>query len=267
MPGISLRTLAKVIPALAEMVPPTADTFTLIRDFWRTKLFEWGLPGWLKDCFFSHNMNWSAVIPDLYNGQVTTKDGVPVAAVLCNAMLVRLTAKALEESETPARDGLRLSLQLDGYDLSGGEIASIDGPVSVEEEKSRLLKDLKASRLGRQSVISKHITNAEELFSDGKHHPAIGEARNALQAVIEETVVLLEAKVGKRSGGGTKNQIDFLEQHGFLSKDECLAFSSAWGFLCSGNHPGLSSEDEGRIGIIFCLEFVQILLVKGKVLL
>jgi hypothetical protein len=39
--------------------------------------------------------------------------------------------------------------------------------------------------------------------------------------------------------------IDFLMQEEFLSADEQLAYRSAWEFLNSGNHSGLSSEDEG----------------------
>jgi hypothetical protein len=250
------------------MVPDTANTFPLIRDFWRAKLFECGFPNWLTDYFAFRGMNWTLVIPELFSGSIKTKDGLVVESLLCNQMLRNLTVMAYGESKSrPAKENIRLSLQLDGYDVNGAKIGSIDGPVSVAEEKSRLLKDLRASRLGRQDVISKHITDSEDLFSEGKHHPAIGEARSALQAVIEETVVLLEATVSKRSGGGTKNQIDFMAQHGFLSSDEQSAFLSAWGFLCSGNHPGLSSEDEGRIGMILCLEFIQILLAKGKVLL
>lgn len=59
MPGISQRTLAKVIVVLSEMLPRDADTFPLMRDFWRTKLFEWGFPDWLTNHFISRGMNWS----------------------------------------------------------------------------------------------------------------------------------------------------------------------------------------------------------------
>jgi len=268
MPGISQRTLAKVIAVLSEMLPRDADTFPLMRDFWRTKLFEWGFPDWLTNHFISRGMNWSVVIPDLFKVNVKTKDGVPVASVLCNSMLLRLTVAAYEESKSgPAKENLRRSLQLDGYEVGAGKIGSIDGPVSIEEEGSRLLRDLKASQLARQDVISKHIADAENLFSDGNHHSAIGESRSALQAVIEDTVTLLEGKTGKRSGSGVKNQIEFMAQNNLLSSDEQSAFLSAWGFLSSGNHPGLSSDDEGRIGVILCLEFIQILLAKGKKLL
>jgi len=115
--------------------------------------------------------------------------------------------------------------------------------------------------------VYRHIRDAEDLFSDGKHHAAIGEARSALQAVIDEVVVLVESKTGRKSGGGTKNKTRFLEKESILSTDEQAAFLAAWGFLSSGNHPGLSSEEEGRIGTIPCLAFIQILLLKCKTLL
>jgi hypothetical protein len=159
----------------------------------------------------------------------------------------------------------RLSPQLDGFDIDGSGLQGI-GITSVEQEKGRLISLLRSSKLGRQDLITKHISDAEDLFNQSRHHPAIGEARCALQAVIEETVVVLELKVGKKSGSGTKNKIDFLKNHGLLTSDEQSAYSSE-GFLSSGNHPGLSSEDEGRIGTIIFLEFIQILLLKGQSLL
>ena len=183
-------------------------------------------------------------------------------------MLPKLTVMAFEESTNQSiQDAIRLSLQLDGIEISNEQLRPIDGPVSIEEEKSRLLAVLKTSNLGRKEVISKHIKDAEDLFGQGKYHPAIGEARSGLQAIIGETVTLVEAKVGRNSGGGTKNQVEFLEREKFLSADDQLALLSAWGFLCSGNHPGLSSEEQGRIGTILSLEFSHILLIKCKALL
>ena len=107
----------------------------------------------------------------------------------------------------------------------------MEGFASVGEEKSRLLASLKTLQLGRQDVIAKHLSDAEEHFSQGKHHSAIGEARAALQAVIEETVKRFEQKVDRKSGGGTKNQLEFLAQENILSDDEETAFKAAWGFL------------------------------------
>jgi len=268
MPQLSQRTLGKAIVALTAMLPLDADTYPLMRDFWRTKLFERGFPAWLVDFVLARSMNWSVIIPELFDGTVRTREQVQVGYAVCHAMLPRLTVMAFEESrDRSTQEALRLSLQLDGFEVGKEQLRPIDGPVSAEEEKSRLLVFLKASKLGRQDVISKHLTDTEDLFSQGKHHSAIGEARSALQAVIEETVVLFESKVQSRSGSGTKNKIDFLAKQNILSNDEQHAFVSAWAFLSSGNHPGLPSEDAGRIGIILCLELVQVLVIKCKNLL
>lgn len=268
MPEISQRTLEKVILALGEMLPGSADTFPLMADFWRTKLFGAGFPDWLVQYVLRRGRNWSLIIPELYAGRVETANHVPVPKLLCHQMLRNLTVLAFSESKNPStKEAIRLSLQLDGFEMENTNLRPIDGPVSVEEEKSRLLAYLNASKLGRHDVISKHIRDAEDLFNQGKHHAAIGEARSALQAVIDEAVILVESKTGKRSGAGTKNRIEFLEKESILSTDEQAAFLAAWGFLSSGNHPGLSSEEEGRIGTILCLEFIQILLVKCKSLL
>jgi hypothetical protein len=67
--------------------------------------------------------------------------------------------------------------------------------------------------------------------------------------------------------GMVKDRVLFLEKHNFLSDDERAAVLSAWGFLSSGSHPGLSSDESGRIGTILCFEFIQILLIKVKALL
>lgn len=275
MPEISQRTLGKVITALTAMEPAETYAFSLVQDFWRTKLFERGFPGWLIDFVLGKSMNWSVVIRELFEGTVKTHKPfgfayaeIEVGRTVCHAMLPRLTVMAFEEPQNqPIQEAIRLSLQLDGFDVSQEQLRPIDGPVSVEEEKSRLLAYLQASMLGRKVVIAKHIKDADDLFNGSKYHAAIGEARSALQAIIEETVILVEAKVGRRSGGRTKNQVEFLEKEKFFSTDDQQAFLSAWAFLCSGNHPGLSSEEQSRIGTILCLEFSQILLIKCKALL
>ncbi len=88
--------------------------------------------------------------------------------------VTKLTVMAFSESkERSIKESIRLSLQLDGFEVGTGGLRSIDGPVSVEEEKSRLLAHLKASMFGRKDVIAKHINDAEDLFNDSKYHAAI----------------------------------------------------------------------------------------------
>jgi hypothetical protein len=279
VPDLSQRTLAHVMKVLEGLVPEDADTAFLRREFWQIKLFEWGFPPWLIDYAEETNYDWIRVIRDLYGGRVTQKlrgmtgttvDYLP--RILQESMLIKLTAMAMtEEPDDPGesagdRERLRLSLLLDGFEMSQGKMVSVEGPVNIAKEKSRLLADVEASAFARKQLIAKHLNDAEDLFSEGKMHPAMAEARSALQAGIEDTLSLVEHKVGRKSGGGLRNQIEFLARENFLSADEQQAFLAAWGFLSAGAHPGLPPDEVGRIGLIFGLEFTQVLLVKAKAL-
>jgi hypothetical protein len=184
MPELSQRTLGKIIPMLNCLVPSHVPE---IRDFWRTSLFEHGFPPWLIDFVLSKSNNWTVIVPELYQGRVMVGGGL-IGESICHQMLRNLTVLAYGCQDRRLKSDLRLSLQLDGFEIVG-ELQGI-GITSVEQEKSHLVSLLKSSKLGRQDVITKHLSDAEELFNQGKHHPAIGETRCVMQAVIDETVEL-----------------------------------------------------------------------------
>jgi hypothetical protein len=120
-------------------------------------------------------------------------------------------------------------LQLDGFDVSDGKTVPIEGPIRVTEEKSRLLVNLAASSFARKELIAKHLKDAEDLFSEGKMHPAMGQARSAFEAAVEDTVSLVEINTKRKAGSGLRNQIQFLTKEGFMVADDEQAFLSAWG--------------------------------------
>jgi hypothetical protein len=276
VPDLSQRTLAHAMKVLESLVPQDAQTQFFRGKFWQQKLFGWDFPPWLIDYAEKKHYDWVDIIRDLHGGGVTqwlagTLDYVP--RVLQESMLIKLTAMAMsEEAEDPEdsagdQERLRLSLLLDGFEVSQAKVVSVEGPISITKEKSRLLTNLEASALPRKELIAAHLKDAEDLFSDSKMHSAMAEARSALQAAVEDTVSLVERKLSNRSGGGFRNQIEFLAKESFVSADEQQAFLAAWGFLSAGAHPGLPPDEVGRIGLIFGLEFAQVLLVKAKTLL
>ena len=253
---------------LASLSPEYADTRHEIQEFWEQLLFEWGFPAWLIDHVIDRHFNWTTIIRDLYGDQVIAGRGnnsqfVPQA--IQESMLKRLTAMAMTESDdTVERERLRLSLQLDGFEISERELATVQGPISIAKEKDLVLKNLAASSFARRDLVAKHLKDAQDHFSDGKTHSVMGESRSALQASVEDTVSLLEKKVARKSGSGLKNQIEFLAREKFISDDERQAFLAAWGFLSAGAHPGLPPDEIGRIALIFGLEFTHVLLLKVK---
>jgi len=222
---------------LESLTPEDADTYPLRQQFWQQMLFKWDFPAWLIDHATGTSHNWIRIIRDLFAGQVD------VPQILQESMLRRLAAMAITESEdTEEARQLRRSLQLDGFDVSDGKTVPIEGPISVTEEKSRLLTYLAASSLPRKDIIAKHLKDAENLFSEGKMHPAMGQARSAFEAGVEDTVSLVEINTKRKAGSGLKNQLQFLSNEGFISADEEQAFLSAWGFLSAGAHPGPSTR-------------------------
>jgi hypothetical protein len=253
---------------LETLTPEDADNYSRRQDFWQKMLFKWGFPGWLINYASGASQNWTGIIRDLFEGRVTEPLGQGVYHIpreIQEQMLRRLSAMAITESEdTDDSYQLRLSLQLDGFDVNDGKTVPIDGPISVTEEKSRLLANLNASSFARKELIAKHLKDAEGLFSEGKMHPAMGEARSAFQAAVEDTVSLVESKTKNKSGGGLKNQIEFLAKNEFISTDEQQAFLAAWGFLSAGSHPGLPPDEAGRVGFVLGLEFMQVLLIKAR---
>jgi hypothetical protein len=253
---------------LALLPPEDADTGQLIQEFWEQLLFEWGFPSWLIDHVIERHFNWTKIIRDLYGAEVVAGHGdksYVVPSLLQGSMLKRLTALAMTESEnTVERERLRRSLQLDGFEISERELAPAEGPISIAQEKGRVLKTLAASSFARKDLIAKHLKDAQDHFSNAKAHSVMSESRSALQASVEDTVSLIEKKGARKSGGGLKNQIEFLVREKFISDDEQQAFLAAWGFLSAGAHPGLPPDEAGRIALIFGLEFTHVLLFKAK---
>jgi hypothetical protein len=64
------------------------------------------------------------------------------------------------------------------------------------------------------------------------------------------------------SPGGGQPGIPYLKHAGFFDSDEELAFSSAYGFLCSGSHPGVGGEQQAYLAMVLSLTFGHVALSK-----
>lgn len=115
------------------MVPGHADSFPLSRDFWRTKLFEKAFPGWFIDFVLAKRMNWSVIVPELFDGKVRAREQDEVGRALCHAMLARLMVMAFEESASrEIREAIRWSLRRDGFDASKEKLPTMEDPLTGE---------------------------------------------------------------------------------------------------------------------------------------
>ena len=253
---------------LRSLEPEDTDTAFLIREFWEPLLFGWNFPSWLIDEAIKQHFNWTTIIRHLQGGQVAHwVRGVMtyLSTVDQKSMLKQLTVMAMTESEpTVEQEELRLMLLLDGFEVSDRKLVSVQGPISLTQERNRVLTNLASSSFARKRVIATHLKEAEDQFSSGKMHVSMGQSRSAFQAGVEDAVALVEMRVSRKAGSGLKNQVVFLREENFLSADEEAAFLAAWGFLSAGAHPGLPPDEVGRIGLIFGLEFIQVVMIKAK---
>jgi hypothetical protein len=163
-------------------------------------------------------------------------------------------------------DSLIRSLQLDGFDADTVKLKllPLEGPVSAQDEESRLTKLVKNSGVPASDVVLKHIEDAFSLYADGKDHPSLGQSRNIIQSLIDGITESTDVN-GKHSTklpGGTANRLGYLKVVGFFTSDEEAAFKSGWGMLSAGTHPGVPEREQARIGLVLALEFGQLLLIK-----
>jgi hypothetical protein len=242
-------------------------------------LYEHDFPNWFVTHARSHyTMDWGEILPAVRDGSfffphsyfampgtnITGQDLNPAdAEILGEILLQRLAALA---STMPGGESAARSLELDGFQVNKKnlELTPAEMVVNEQEEEDRVSELVKKSGLSGATVILKHIRDARDLFVDGKDHSSIGEARSFIQALIDNISQETDQHGGHSIGypGGTANRLDYLRSVGFFTPDERTAVGASWGFLSAGSHPGLSSRDEARIGLILSLEFGVLLLAK-----
>jgi hypothetical protein len=187
---------------------------------------------------------------------------------LGNYYLSRLIALFLREATDPVymfnRTRLLRSLELDGIstDLKNLQLLQNEGPISLDDERTELESLLEASGLPDRTTTKAHLKSASEHYLNGEDHSSLGESRTFFQSLLDQVTDGIGIESGKQVPAGTKNRAEFLMRAGFFTSDEESAFRAAWGFLSSGNHPGLPERVLARLGMVLALEFGQALLVK-----
>lgn len=275
---LSQRTIAKAVQSLREYQNEQVRTLSRVPEF-GIMLYERDFPDWLVTHAESeYGWEWLKIFMDLRNGRFLFPSGSYFnddsitgkfltegeALILGRAYAGRLVAFA--SLLAPEGESVTRSLELDGYSVNKNTLALIhfEGPVSAQEEEDRLSTLVKGTGLPNHEVILKHMTDANSLYTEGKHHASLNESRNMIQALIDGVSVETK-KHGNHSGGlasGTANRMGYLRDVDFLTPDERAALGSAWGSLSAGSHPGVPERDQARIGLVLALEFGQLLMLK-----
>jgi hypothetical protein len=274
---LSQRTLVEMMEALEEYGQPTGEMDDPGVNFTRY-LYKRDFETWFVLHAESgyYRFNWERIIIDLRSGKFFFPAYADERSNVTGKYLSDNDADRLGEylnqrlaavaAMTPYGESVRRSLELDGFRINErtGELEPFDSIVSEQEEESRVVALIKQSGIANSEVILKHLSDAQDLFVQGKDHPSINESRSFVQALIDNIGVDTHAHGGHSRGfpAGTTNRLEYLQAVNFLTEDEQKAFGSAWGFLCGGSHPGVPPHELAHIALILSLEFGQLLLLK-----
>ncbi len=159
------------------------------------------------------------------------------------------------------------SLELDGFRLHQGKLIPADTAIFDQPKQiSFLLEQIKTVKLGSEQVLLHHFSNGEQAHLQGKFDTAVGEWRKFFERLLKDIAedtgrnrIDLKKDATKLT---MKDLFLYLEEVGFLDSDEKLAFSSSWGFLSSGAHPGIGNKDQAYLAMVLSLSFGHVALSK-----
>lgn len=171
------------------------------------------------------------------------------------------------EHETQNTRYFRKSLLEDGFQYVGTKLLETNQDIIEEAQEISAVESLiRASIHDNQKTLLHHFHNGRNLFDAGTYHPSVGEWRSFLEETLRGVWRLTRAHrpefATHSEKPGMKDLLEFLQRAGFLNADEQLAFSSTWGFLCAGGHPGIGERDDAHLSMTLALTFGHAALLK-----
>jgi hypothetical protein len=229
-------------------------------------------PQFLDQCYRPHQLHWDfdVILPKLYDGRLTGGDVESGRALLlkfAEYLFARADNLRNVNGWYEQLYQLKRSLELDGFRELAGKLVPIDTAIFDQPKQvSLLMANVQSSQLPLTQVLLHHFTNAEELYVARKFDTATGDWRKFLEQLLRD---IAEATTQNRSDLTTdvsklsmKLLFPYLKNAGFFDSDEELAFSSAYGFLCSGSHPGVGGEQQAYLAMVLSLTFGHVALSK-----
>jgi hypothetical protein len=185
--------------------------------------------------------------------------------------------KALATWGRPAAATLKTlisRLEIDGYLYVDGHLYPTESAVIDVREARTILEMLTDSTpLHDKAVIKHHIQESERAYSESRWGHSISDARNFLEAILQQVSAAhhLKAKgrsipddVYNRPGMVRK----YLEDEGLIDKSEQEAIWKVYGLISNtGSHPNIAEKDQARLMRHLALTFSQFILLKYQGLL
>jgi hypothetical protein len=171
--------------------------------------------------------------------------------LLSHRQYYRSSVSPRYDFDVPYDDLLRF-LQLDGWEFSNDALRRTEPlTVNLQAEEDVLIVSLRGSGLPNTAVIETHLRRSAEEYGRDNNN-SMTNSRQALEQVLRDVAQQTATARGDRAPASEQVR-DYLEQSGFLTREEKRGVSGAYGFLSGGAHPGIADEEAARLGRNFSL--------------
>lgn len=279
---ISQRTIALMIP-LFDHLGFYDRTFTkdlvehqplLSNTDLSNSLAAAGFDNTVLEHFESRHWNFRGILPELRDGSFADHfvgQNLPEHShghyLLGLATTLDGIYQNLGMSGMAAFAAFKQSLQNDGYVPNRNQPATTEmSIVDIPAELSLLEQTIDRSRHDDKAALANYFTVARKEFDNGRWGPSMGEWRKFFGEILRGVWRFTRLNNGRAGALVEKppipHTLNFLAEFGFFTKDEWNAYSSAWGFLSAGDHPGVGDRDLARLSITLAMTFGHACLEK-----
>lgn len=166
---------------------------------------------------------------------------------------------------------LKAQLELDGYIYRDGKIIPTDkSAVNEEEEQSYLESLINGCALVNSTLIKHHLELCEKAYIEARWGDAISNARNFLEAILEQIAQALHQKknnlpLPSNVSSRPVEVRNYLEREGLIDSVERESLAKNYGLISNtGSHPNMAQKDQARLMRNLALTFSQYVLLQWE---
>lgn len=145
----------------------------------------------------------------------------------------------------------------DGYKLSNDGLAIVElkpVPSIAQLADEALFKTLRSSAFDQRHNVLELVLQAQACLRDDRYDECLMKLRSALQRCLEAIVSELVARQGEvpPTFKYDREVREYLEKHGFFTREERRGFDGIYGLLSSGPH-GRGDKNRSLLGYAACI--------------
>jgi hypothetical protein len=168
-----------------------------------------------------------------------------------NRQHYRSTVAARYNFDTP-REELERILRLDGWEFREDRLLLRENVlVNLQIEEDARLALLRGAGLPNTQTVEDHLNRSAQEYGRDNNN-SITNSRQALEQILRD-VADLTADARREVRPANEVVRDYLEESGFLTREEKRGISGVYGFLSGAAHPGIIDEEAARLGRNFAL--------------